>query len=203
MLLRNSLTPVLEKVDLLIAELAQLRAAGPHFRIVYRFRVPGSIGRLPGHEVYAVFLVYRGREYQLRLTLAQRIVFDYLAYHRRLAQSARQIELGIRADDFYTFHAKNANGRTVLMRRIPRSSIKEHVRRLHQALGLVFQEAGLSIDPRSVLVVQDTVGNEVLYRLKATCSQTYIDLTARDRQPLLGWCARIPERRAAQNNARG
>jgi hypothetical protein len=89
------------------------------------------------------------------------------------------------------------------MRRIPRSSIKEHVRRLHQALGLVFQEAGLSIDPRSVLVVQDTVGNEVLYRLKATCSQTYIDLTARDRQPLLGWCARIPERRAAQNNARG
>ena len=200
---KNSWTPVLKAVDLLIAEISRLRSAGPHFRIVYRFRMPGSIGRLAGQEACAVFLVERGREYQLRLTLAPRIVFDYLANHCRLAQSARQIELGIRADDFYKFHAKNANGRTVLTRQIPRSSIKVHVSRLHQALGMAFQEAGMLIDPRSVLIVQDTVGNEVGYRLKATCSQTYIDLTARDRQPLSGWSARIPERRAARSTARG
>jgi hypothetical protein len=184
MLAKNSWTPVLKTMDLLIAEISHLRSAGPHFRIVYRFRMPGSSGRLAGQEVYAVFLVYRSREYQLRLSLAQRLLFDYLANHRRLAQSARQIELGMRADDFYKFHAKNANGRITLTRRIPRSSIKEHVRRLHKALGMVFQEAGFGIDPRSVLIVQDTVGNEVGYKLKATCSWTHIDLTSRDHQPL-------------------
>lgn len=202
MLAKDSWT-ILKAVDLLIAEISRLRSAGPHFRIVYRFRMPGSIGRLPGLEVYAVFLVDRGREYQLRLTLAQRIVFDYLANHCRVAQSASQVELGIRADDFYKFHAKNANGRTVLARKIPRSSIKVHISRLHQALGIAFREAGMLIDPRSVLIIQDTVGNEVGYRLRATCSQTYIDLTARDRQPLSGWSARIPERRAARSTARG
>jgi len=200
---KNSLSPVLKKVDLLIAEIRHLRSAGPHFRILYRFRMPGSSGRLPGQEIFAVFLVYRGREYQLRLTLAQRIVFDYLANHCRLAQSARQIELGIRADDFYKFHAKNANGRTVLTRRIPRSSIKEHIRRLLQAIEVVFQEAGIGIDPRNVLLVQETVGNEVLYKLKATCSWTHIDLTARDCQPLSGWSARTQEDRAARSTMRG
>lgn len=199
---KSSLSSFIRKVDLLVAEIAQLRASGPHFSILYRFRMPGSFDRLPGQEAYAVFVAYRGREYQLRLTLAQRIVFDYLANHRRLAQSARQIELGIRSDPFYKFHGKNANGHTVLMRRIPRSSIKEHIRRLHQAIKVVFQEAEIGIDPRSVLLVQDTVGNEVLYRLKATCSWTHIDLTARDCQPLWGGNGRISERRATQNSPR-
>jgi hypothetical protein len=73
---------------------------------------------------------------------------------------------------------------------------------LHQALEMVFQEAGLGIDPRSVLIVRDTVGNEVGYRLRATCSGTYIDLTARDRQPVSGWSARIQEDRVARSIAR-
>jgi len=198
---KSSLSSVLNKVDLLVAEITHLRTAGPHFRIVHRFRMPGS-SCLPGEECFAVFLVSRAREYQLRLTLAQRLIFEYLAKHSRLAQSARQIELGIRADDFFRFHAKNANGRTTLTRRIPRSSIKEHIRRLHYAIELVFQETGLCIDPRKVLIVQDTVGNEVGYKLRATCSWNHIDLTARDCQPLWGENLRIPERRAEQNNSR-
>lgn len=202
MLSRNSMSPVLNKVDLLVAEIAHLRTAGPHFRIVHRFRMPGITGCLAGEEIAAVFLVNRGFEYQLRLSLAQRILFDFLARHSRLAQSARQIELGIRADDFYTLHAKNANRRTVLSRRIPRSSIKEHMRRLLQALGWAFQEAGIGMDPQKVLIAEDTAGNEVGYKLKATCSWTHVDLTSRDYQPLWGGNARIPERRAGRNTAR-
>ena len=180
---KNSLSPVINKVDLLIAEIKHLRSAGPHFHIVHRFRMPGS-DCLAGEEAAAVFLQNRGHEYQLRLSLAQRLLFDFLARHSHLAQSARQIELGMRADPFCKFHAKNANGRTVLTRRIPRSSIKEHIRRLHQALGIAFREAGMGIDPRSVLIGQDTVGNEVGYRLKATCSWTHVDLTSPEYQPL-------------------
>ena len=196
------MSPVLNKVDLLVAEIAHLRAAGPHFHIVHRFRMPGS-DCLPGEEIAAVFLVNHAYEYQLRLSLTQRILFDFIARHSRLAQSARQIELGIRADDFYKLHATNAHGRATVARRIPRSSIKEHIRRLHHALELVFQEAGIGIDPHRVLVVQDTVGNEVGYKLKATCSWTHIDLNARDCQPLWGGSPRLPERREAQNRSRG
>ena len=195
---KNSMSSVLNKVDLLVAEIVHLRTAGPHFRIVHRFRMPGS-DCLPGEEIVAVFLVYRGREYQLRLTLAQRIVFNFLANHSRLAQSARQIELGIHCGEFYRLHGMNAGGRTVLTRRIPRSSIKEHIKRLHQALGIAFHEAGMCIDPRSVLIVQDTVGNEVGYKLKATVSWTHIDLTAHDYQPLLGRNGRVLERYVTRN----
>jgi hypothetical protein len=181
---RNSLRPVIKKVDLLAAEIAHLRTAGPHFNIVHRFRMPGVSGCLTGEEVAAVFFVHRGREYQLRLSLTQRIIFDFLARHSRLAQSARQIEMGIRTDDFYTHHGMNVSGRALLTRRIPRSSIKEHVKRLHRALGWAFQEAGMAINPRGVLIAQDTTGNEVVYRLKATSSVTHLDLTSHDCQPL-------------------
>lgn len=184
MSLKDSLTPILEKVDLLIAEMRHLRSAGPHFRIVHRFRIPGS-DCLPGEEIVAVFLVYRGREYDLRLPLALLIVFDYFA-HSRLAQSARQIELGIRASDFYRRHAENATGGAALTRRITRSAVKEYIKRLHRALSIVFQEAGMNIDPSKVLIIQKTVGNEVRFLLKATISYTHIDLSSRDAQPLSG-----------------
>lgn len=197
---RNSLSPVLNIVDLLIAEMNHLRSAGPHFRILHRFHTPGSIGCLPGEEVFAVFLVYRGREYQLRLSLAQRLIFDFLARHSRLAQSACQIELGIRADEFYKYHAKHAAGRAAVTRRIPRSSIKVHVARLRHAIGVALHEAGMSIDPGTVLMAQDTAGNEVCFRLKATCSWSHIDLTAPDCQPLWGGSGRIPVPGAAPSS---
>jgi hypothetical protein len=180
---KNSLRHVVNKVDLLAAEIAHLRTAGPHFRIVHRFRSPGVIGCEIGEEAAAVFLVHRGREYQLRISLSQRLVFDFLARHSRLAQSTRQIEMGLNAE-FYTHHGMNAGGRVPVTRRIPRSSIKEHIRRLHQAFGWAFHEAGVAIDPRSVLIVQHTAGNEVVYRLKSTSTVTHMDLTSHDCQPL-------------------
>jgi len=54
--------------------------------------MPGS-DCLPGEEIVAVSLMYRGREYHLQLSLALRMLFDFLARHSRLPQSARQIEL--------------------------------------------------------------------------------------------------------------
>lgn len=181
---KDSLTPVLEKVDLLISEMRQLREVGPHFRIVHRFRMPGS-DCLAGEEIFAAFLSSRGREYALRLPLALLILFDYLA-HSRLPQSARQIELGIRASDFYKRHAENATGGAALTRRISRSAVKEYIKRLRDALSMVFQDAKMTIDPDKVLIVQKTVGNEVRFLLKATFSYIHIDLNSRNAQPLCG-----------------
>lgn len=178
--MNNPTSIVQDTVDLILGEVRHLRSVGPHFRIVHRFHIPGRNHCLPGEEVFAAFLAWRGREYQLRLSPALLLLFDYLAHHNRIAQSAKQIELGIRADDFYREHAKNANGRLAIVRRIPRSAVREHVKRLHRALVRVFHEAGLLLAPDKVLVVQQTVSNEVGYRLRATFLWTHIDLTSRN-----------------------
>src|ERR1035441_2466704 len=174
---------LLHYIDLLFAEMAELRSSGPHFRIYHRFRKPGT-DCAPGEEILAVCLVHRGREYYLRLSLALRILFDFLARHSRFPQSARQIELGIRADDFYERHAVNATRRKPLTRKIPRSAVRVYVARLRRALSLAFKEAGLRIDASSVLVSRQTVGNELGYQLKANCDWLHIDLTSQNSQPL-------------------
>jgi hypothetical protein len=152
--------------------------------------MPGSIC-LPGEEVVAVFLMYRGKEYCLRLSLAMRILFDYLARHSRLPQSARQIEVGIRADDFYKDHSKNANRCKALTRKITRSAVRVYITRVHEALALAFQDAKVNIEPKSVLIEMETTGTEVLYQLKCTSAWRHIDLTSRDAQPLRGEKARL------------
>jgi hypothetical protein len=108
--------------------------------------------------------------------LSLRILFDYLARHSRFPQSATQIEAGIRADRFYNQHAATAMGNKEFTRRIPRSYVRVYIERLRSALQGAFHEAGLSMDARVVLLSQETVMNEVGYRLKATFEWLHINV---------------------------
>lgn len=188
----SSVTGVLNALEVMLAEMRYIRASGPHFQIVHRFRLPG-IECGPGEEVFAVFWVFRGRKYQLRLSTTLLLLFNYLAHHLHTAQNAKQIELGIRADDFYRQHAKNARSEIVLVRQISRSAVRELIKRLHLALAIVFREANLSLDPNQVVVVKHTVGNEVQYQLKATYCTIHIDLKSREHHPLRGYQRRLPD----------
>lgn len=129
----GNLKSLMEEIDFLVAERKDISARGPSFRIVHRFRMPGA-DCLPGEEIFAVCLLHRGLEYHLRLPLALRILFDYLARRSRVSQSAGQIELGIRADDFYRRHAANGTGRRAITRGMARSFVRQYARRLRQAL---------------------------------------------------------------------
>jgi hypothetical protein len=174
--MRNEYRAVLlHYCDLVFAERAELHSSGPHFRIVHRFRKPGT-ACAPGEEIFAVFLVYRGREYCIPLSLALRILFDYLARHSRLPQSATQIEAGIRATRFYAEHASNAIGHAASTRSIPRSYVRVYVERLRSALEITFGEAGLLLEVRGVLLSQETIVNEVGYRLKGNFEWTHINI---------------------------
>jgi hypothetical protein len=174
MSLNDNFLPVIDKVDLLLAELEALRTKGPHFRIVHRFRAPGS-DCLAGEEIAAVYLVHRGREHHVRLSLALRILFDFLARHPHLPQSASQIEAGVRGSSFYSKHAANAPSRVRMTRRLTRSAVKEYIVRVRQALQASFRDAGLRVNPREVLVSQPTAGNEISYRLRGTIDWIHID----------------------------
>jgi hypothetical protein len=107
--------------------------------------------------------------------LALRLLFDYLARHSRLPQSAAQIEAGIRADRFYTQHTTIVMGKEKFTRSIPRSCVRVYIERLRSALEDVFSEAGLLIDVHAVVVAEETVTNEVGYRLKANYEWVHVD----------------------------
>ena len=167
--MRDELEPVLHKVDLLIEELAQLAAIGPQFFIFHRLWQPETLCKA-GEEVAAISLLHRGRRIPLRLSLALRMLFDYLARRRHLAQSASQIAVGITADPFCQLHGANSGAKADLTKRVSRTAVKQQIMRLRIGLSGAFREGGLMLDPTRVIVSETTLTNEVRYRLRAAVS---------------------------------
>jgi hypothetical protein len=161
------------ETELALLQLHELLQVGPRFRIVHRFREPGT-DCAPGEEVAAVYLVCRTGELHLRLSLAVRLLFDYLAQNRRLPQNASQIAAGIRASPFYRQHGRNAGLGAQQARQISRSAIKEYVKRIRKALENTFANAALPMHASRVLVSKETVGNEVHYWLRAQVEWVHV-----------------------------
>lgn len=136
------------------------------FVVLHRFQCPGT-NCLAGEEVTAVWFVHDDVSFQIRLSLALRLLFDHLGRYRWLAQSAAQIESSMRADPFYTRHAANARSEARQTRRIARSAVKTYIRRIRDALQSAFTQAGTMLKPEQVLVSEPMAGNEVGYRLRA------------------------------------
>ena len=128
--------------------------------------------------------MHRAREYQLPLPPAPLLLADYLLRNSRFAQTASQIATGIHEGKFYAEHARN--GARQRIRRIPRSAIREYIRRLHRALAVAFEEASLYIDPETVLMVEQSVSNHALYRWRAIVEVAHLDSSAERLQPLWG-----------------
>jgi hypothetical protein len=173
---------VIEAVDVLRAELREIDRARLHFRIVHRFRPPGA-DCVPGEEVLAILLVHRGREYQLGLSPAMLVVADYLLRHSRYAQTASQIATGIHEGRFYSEYGHSVRRQRVW--RIPRSAVKEYIKRLRRALAMALGDAHVRIDPRDVLEAEQSVSNHVLYRWKGVVELVHLDFRPTEcRSPL-------------------
>lgn len=165
---------LIEEVEFIDAERKYLAAMGPHFIIFHRLRKLGTICE-PGEEVAAVFLVYNGRMFPVPLSLALRLLFDFLAHHPHMPQSASQLQIGMRSDLFYSKHGFNAGGDRHLIRKITRSAVKQYVPRIRRALELTFREAHLNINPLAVMRSQKTVTNETHYCIRATFQWQHTD----------------------------
>ncbi len=173
----NRFEPLSQSIDLVLAEQRELAATGPRLTIWHRFQDGCHNGDChPGEEIFLIAVSCAAGHVPLKLSLALKIVTDYLARHRRIPQSASQIEAGIRADLFYAKHGRNATANGSQTRKICRSAVRVYVERLRRALKAAFVEAGLRLDPRTVLVSEPSEGNQVLYRLKATVDWYHIRL---------------------------
>ena len=65
--------PIVEKAEVLLAELAWLTQTGPELRIVHRFQELGTDCQA-GEEIWAILVSHRGREAAFPLSLALRQV---------------------------------------------------------------------------------------------------------------------------------
>ena len=166
----DALERIVEELEFIEAEKRQLHANGPHFQILCR---SGQDLYNPS-EVIAVYLVYAGRTFQVALGASLLRLFGYMARHKRLAQTARQIENGTRAV------AWSGRGRRTCFSAggIPRRHIRIYVKRIRAALDSVLREAGLEIRSDAVLVSENTPTNETGYRLYSTLGWLHIDGTS-------------------------
>jgi hypothetical protein len=162
----------LEAVDLLLAETNQLERNGPCFQIIHRF----SQGTCtPGEEISAVFLAHNGNLFQLPLALAQRLVFDFLAEHRRIALDSLQIVSGLSGDWFYRDHAANSGHRQT--KKIRRPTVKVLVQRIREAMESAFAAAHVQFNPADVLRSCPAEGSKrVLYKLHADVRWRHVPL---------------------------
>ena len=164
--MNSRFSSVFQEIEFLLAEGDRSLASGPNFTIVHSHSHSEG-GCWPGEEIAFISYIYRSREFPLRLPATLRILFDYFAQHRHFPQTASQVESGVKADEFYVRHGLSAGTTRKTTRRIRRASIKQYVSRIREALGWVFQEAGVDLEPCNVLLSEATVGKEVFYRLKA------------------------------------
>jgi hypothetical protein len=178
----KKLIPVLEGVDLLLCEQRHLRTAVLHFLLLHEYRLPGT-DCAAGEIVAAVYLVHRGHEFYVPLSLTLRLFFDFLAKRARIPQTASEIVARFRADRFYSHHGSNVEGGKRLTRRIAQSAVRVYVDRTRRALAQSFRNANLRLDPSKVLVSEETVMNEVGYRLRGSFEWFHTDHPGRQ----LGW----------------
>ena len=157
---------LVEEIEFLAAEQRQIRAVGPHFAVFYKFGKRDSL-RGPSREVRSVVLVCRAKEYVLRVSPSDLLLFAHLACHR-LPESATQIAAGTSEETLYVTRGTGGRLGSQRVSSLRAPSVKVHAQRLRRAMKVTFGEAGLSVDHSRVLISEATDGRRCLYRLKAT-----------------------------------
>lgn len=157
---------VFHVIALMKHERRELSQCGPLLMITHRAWQRGTICT-PGEVIYKVELVYRGKRFLVRLSTALLLLLDYLSRHRYTPQSLSQIAAGVALDPFCQEHGAHAGAQKVLAKELSRPAVKQQLLRLRGALQDAFDDAGLSLDAKRVLISEETDGSEVLYRLKA------------------------------------
>ena len=162
----NEYAGILRAIELVRAERAELSRRGPHFVVIHRFWQPET-SCTPGEAIAEVRLMHRRGAFPLALSTRPLLLFDDLARHMRLGQSASHIVAGVSADPFSQEHGMYADIHEDLNKTLSRNAIKQQLVRVRAALQSVFREAGLNIRPDRVLTAEYIAGNEVRYRLQA------------------------------------
>jgi hypothetical protein len=126
--------------------------------------VPGAC--MPGEEVVAIILIYRGRRYRIPLSPTHLILLDYLA-RCRYPEDAWRISSQMQLDPFTTDHGSNAPGHQVRSARTSRVAVRLQVSRIRRAIAVLIAEEGLDLIAEDILRSEETSTRAVRYKIDA------------------------------------
>jgi hypothetical protein len=161
-------------LDSLKARRAKLSMLGPHCRLTHRFWQPETICT-PGEAIANIEFLHYSRAYSLRVSTCLMLLFDYMARKRHTSESVSLIAAGLGVDPFTQEHGQHANAHKAFGKHFSRTGVKQQIKRLRDAMGKTFDEAGLNLDPERVLVSEATETNEVRYRLKISVEWQHLE----------------------------
>jgi hypothetical protein len=170
----NEFRAIVRAIELVKAERAELSRRGPRFLVVHRFWQPETICT-PGEAIAEVQMMHRRKAFSVPLSTRLLLLFDYLARHKGMPQSASLIAAGLSVDPFSQEHGFYANAEETLSKDLSRTAVKQQIVRLRAALRSAFRKAGLNIDPSRVVISTETEMNEVRYRLKAAVEWRHLE----------------------------
>jgi hypothetical protein len=170
---RESFGQLIEEVDFLLAERRHLRARGLHLILEHLDHIPGPICA-HGEMIGNISLGGLYEPVSLCFSHVSLLLMDCLCRHR-LPLSGRRIEQIMNTDPFYVHYAANRIGHQQNIARPNSRTVRGYVSRIWKQMHKVFQEVGLKLDPRQILVSEPTDSNVILYRLKATIEIVHRD----------------------------
>lgn len=161
-------------VALLLAELREPCANGFHCRILHKYRRPGT-DCAAGEDIAGASSLFGVREDAMPMSGGLLVMFDYMARHSHLPQTAAQIVRGLASNPFYLKLGSNAPVAGVRIPKVSLSEVRVYVQRIRQAIERVSKKAGRELEGRAVLVSERTESNRIAYRLKGTFEWVHID----------------------------
>jgi hypothetical protein len=162
----SDLDLALFEYDLANLQIAMAERGMVRMVIVHRYAEVAG-GCTAGEEIQSIWLVSAGRSYPVRLSTPHLILFDYLARHRNIPQTAALIAAGLQTELFYLDHGSNARGHRVVCPRTSRTAVRKQVERIRKALTESLAEAHLRLDPTDILRSEPTSSNERRYSVHA------------------------------------
>jgi hypothetical protein len=125
---------------------------------------PGTC--MPGEEVVAIILVYRGKRYRIPLSPTHLILMDYLA-RCRYSEDAWRISAHMQLDPFAIEHGSNAPGHRVRASRTSRVAVRLQVSRIRAVLAALIAVERLDLNAEDILRSEETSTRVVRYKIDA------------------------------------
>ena len=136
------------------------------FLIIHDYtEIPGRC--MPGEEVVAIILVYRGRRIWIPWSPTHLVLADYLCRRRWIAQDAVRIADQMRIDPFVRQHGTNAPGCKVKPVRTSRTAVRQKVKRMRDVLDRIIKEEGLDLKASEIIRSEESSTCVVRYRIWA------------------------------------
>lgn len=128
---------------------------------------------MPGEEVVAMILIYRGKRYRIPLSPTHLVLMDYLA-RCRYPEDAWRISAQMQLDPFTTDHGINAPGHCVRSARTSRAAVRMQVSRIRGMLTALIVEEELDMDAEEIIRSEVTSTRTVRYKIDADVSWEHL-----------------------------